>query len=132
MPKITYCLINGVGEWSDFSREEHDFLTIRFKNADTGCVKINDTLYRVEKGELSIPLSQLPDGTYSLRLETSDGGFDLEKFEKGGSQITMKSTTESSIRRVLFRTREHERKLKDLETKMSILISRTEGHHIFN
>ena len=132
MPRIHYYLKGGTGEWTDLSSDEPTFLSLRFTPEVNGFIKIRDTLYRVMSGELTVPMAELPDGVYELRVDTEGEGFVLEKFEKLGGRIEMAKTEDATVRALLAKCRKNEQRLCALEEKISILIERTEGHHIFN
>ena len=131
MPKITYQLDRGLGLWTSLSPSDSE-LTLLFSPMTDGYIKIKETVYRVKSGELTVPLSELPDGSYSLRLETEGEGFKLESFEKSHRGIEMKRIDED-IERALIKSAMRDRKRLDaLEEKITVLMNRTEGHHIFN
>ena len=131
MPKIIYSLEDGIGLWTNVS-DTDDALVLSFRPAINGYIQIEKTVYHVKSGEVTIGLSEVPDGDYRLRLEAEDGGFILEAFEKYGKHIKMKSTEDAVLRRLLTVTRDNKRKLDLLEKKVSVLIDKTEGHRIFN
>ena len=132
MSRICYYLSHGFGEWTSISKDDKSILELSFTPAKDGYIKLKDTVYRVRSGELSIPIYQLSDGSYELRLDTDGEGFALEGFTKCGDLITMNKTAESTLRALLAKNRKNDERLRDLEEKISILIKRTEGHHIFN
>ena len=132
MPKIHYFLNHGTGVWCDFSDDSTDALLLRFTPAIDGYVKVGDTVYRVKSGELSLPLAALANGTHELRVDTEGEGFLLEKFERRGASIMPSPTADSTLRALIARCRKNDQRLSALEEKISVLMKRTEGHHIFN
>ena len=132
MAKIHYYLSGGKGEWINLSNENEYLLEFSFTPAIDGYIKLKDTIYRVKSGELSVPINDIPDGKYALRLECKNGGFTLEEFNKSSGCIKMSKTGDEAIRSMLTRLRRAEEKIHDMEEKISVLIKKTEGHHIFN
>ena len=98
MSRICYYLSHGSGEWTSISKGDQNTLDLSFTPAKDGYIKLKDTVYRVRSGELSIPMDQLIDGSYELRLDTDGEGFALEGFTKCGDLITMNKTAESTLR----------------------------------
>ena len=132
MPRINYCIFDGRGEWTEVSSESESSLLIRLYPPKDGFLNIDNAVYRVKSGEVTIPLSRLDDKEYSPRLETDGEGFSLEKFSKCGKEIFPAPTDEKTIRSLLARCRKNEDKLRILEDTLSALTKITEGHHIFN
>ena len=132
MPRISYRLFDGRGEWSEISNRQSESLILRFFPPKDGYIDIDDAVYRVKSGEAVIPLKSLADKEYSLRLESDSGGFALEKFTKLGNEVSPLPTEDSTLRALLARCCKNEEKISLLEEKLSILLKRTEGHHIFN
>ena len=132
MPRISYCLSKGRGEWREISHESENALILRFTPAMDGYINIDNAVYRVKLGDAYIPLEELDDKEYSLRLETDGEGFTLEKFIKSGKDIFPLPTEDSTIRSLLEKCRTNEERIGLLEDKLSVLLDRTEGHHIFN
>ena len=131
MPKINYSLEKGIGLWSSFSRGEDELTLLFYPQAD-GYIKVEDTVYRVKSGKVAIPLAELRDGDYALRLETEGEGFALEKFSKNGREIRMHKTDDATVRHLIKKAGCNSKRLDVLEEKIESLLKKTEGHHIFN
>ena len=132
MPRISYYLKDGLGIWTDIGDDAEGALEIRFTPTRDGYVKIGKEAYRVAKGEVSIPLSAVPDGVNAARFYTDSEGFKLETFIKSASTVTMEKTDDITVRAMLERIRKLEERLIPLEKSAEVLIQRTEGHRIFN
>ena len=131
MPKINYFIDGGLGMRTSISKSGDD-LEITVTPPKDGYIKANSTVYRVKYGNVTIPISELKDGEYSLRLETEGEGFALEKFHKSGADISPGVTDEETVRRLLVTMLKDRQRISTLEEKLSALLKRTEGHHIFN
>ena len=132
MPRISYALINGKGEWHEVTKDHSDQLILRFYPQKDGYIVIDNTVYRVKCGEVNAPLSKLRDAEYALRLECGNEGFTLEKFRKSGADIVMPKTDEATVRSLVQRCYKNEERIKTLEDKLATIIKMTEGHRIFN
>lgn len=132
MPRINYYLEDGLGIRTSIENDGSSELKLTFSQDADGYIKIKDTVYRVKYGILSIPISELPDTDCELRLYTEEESFELERFTKRNGLIEMKKTDERVIRKMINNTLANTKRIKDAEEKISILLKRTEGHHIFN
>ena len=131
MPRISYALNGSVGEWYEVSPEHKDQLILRFHPSRDGYIIVDNTVYRVKCGEVRLPMSRIRDSKYAPRLECDDGGYTLEGFEKSGADITPLPTKDSAIRALIHRCRKNEERIAILESKLSSIIERTDGHRIF-
>ena len=131
MPKIKYTLYDKNGEWTDVSASERDVLTLTFNEKLCGYVFIGKHNYRVEKGEAKISLSSFPDGEYIPKIESNQGVYELEGFIKNGTDISMLKTSEATLRRLLISLHKQEELVAIMQSEITDLKSRTEGHHIF-
>lgn len=132
MPRISYALNNGKGEWYEVSSDHPEALILSFSPQLDGYIVIDNTVYRVKSGEVKIPWSRMSDRKYALRVECDHEGFALEEFRKRGADIVTLPTDDSVIRALIHRCRKNEERIKLLEDKLALIIERTEGHRIFN
>lgn len=132
MPRISYVLNNGKGEWYEVSPDNKEALILRFSPQLDGYIIVDNTVYRVKSGEVKIPWSRMRDEEYALRVECDREGYELEEFRKRGADIVMPPTDESVIRSLIHRCRKNEERLRVLEDKLARIVERTEGHRIFN
>ena len=132
MPRISYSITDGRGEWTEVSKEAEDVLIIRLYPPMNGYLNVDKAVYRVKSGEVRIPLSELGDKEYSPRIECDGKGIALEKFSKCGKDISPAPTDENTIRALLGECRKNEERLRTVENTLSVLMKRTEGHRIFN
>jgi len=132
MAKIKYALYEDVGEWTSVCEGDRTTLTISLSPTKNGYISLGNAAYRVENGEVKIPLSELADDNYTPRLECDGGVYIFEGFRKCGNLISMLPATEKTIRSLLFRYRRIEEKIQNLDEELKVLKSKTDGHHIFN
>ena len=132
MPRISYYLKDGLGIRTDVSSHVEGLLEIRLTPPRDGYIKIEKEAYRVEKGEVSIPLSAVPNGVNAVKFYTGSECFKLETFTKSASALTVDKTDDVTVRAMLERIRKLEECLIPLEESTEVLIKRTEGHRIFN
>ncbi len=129
---IKYILYGNVGERSTYEKGAKDTLSLDFSPAVDGYILACNSIYRVKNGKVSIPVSSLPAGTVSLRLECDGCGYTLEKFENHGGDISIPKTDEETLRRLLARMKLLEDKVASLSDTAAMLEEISRGHHIFN
>ena len=132
MPKISFTLNDGVGEWTSVSDTDERALRMSFSPSHSGYIRMGSTVYTVKDGEVSIPLTAIDNGVYSPRLECDGGGFCLESFLKSDGCVKPLPTEEAVLRRLVRMCREATERIKLLEDDVTELKKKTEGHRIFN
>lgn len=132
MPKISFALTEGVGEWTELINDGKRLLRLCFEPQADGYILVGSTVYCVQNGAVSLELSTLADDEYSLRLECEGGGYELEPFIKSGGCIKTSPTCEASLRRIISKSRSAEARLSVIEAELAALKEKAEGHHIFS
>ena len=130
--KIRYITLHGVAEWIDFNDDGQDVLTLSFEPHHNGAVVINDKFFVLNDGEVTIPITALPDGVYSPVLESDMGVYCVESFTKHGNGVSVSKSNETSIRRLISRHCNLEKRVTELTEKVNKLEDECHGHGIFD
>ena len=130
--KIRYITLHGVAEWIDFNDDDQDVLTLSFEPYHNGAIVMNGKFFALNDGEVTIPLTALQDGVCTPLLESDTGVYCVESFTKQGKGVSVSKSNEESIRRLISRHCNLEKKVTELTEKMKKLEDKCNGHSIFD
>ena len=130
--KIRYETSHGTAEWVAIDDDGKNVLHMIFNPKCFGVIKLGNSMFEVNNGEVKIPLSSLHNEEYHPKLESDIGVFVVEGFCKIGPVVEMLKTDDTIIRRLISRCYNLEKACCSLEKKVAHLETMCRGHKIFD
>lgn len=130
--KISYIISHGVADFVGTEKTGGDEIILKFEPKYSGTLTLASHRYEVKKGEVKISVGTLTDGEYRPKLECEAGVISLTPFTKRHRDITQKETDSETVRRVIRRCYDLEKKLSETEKRLAQLEGVCRGHDIFN